>query len=76
LGVEEAVEEIGIELPDGDYQTIAGFVLTALGHIPTQGERFERGTFKMEVTRMSGLKIETIKVEKLRGSDPGVGNRC
>ena len=68
MSTDEAVEELGIELPEGDFETVAGFVLAVLQRIPTQGEQFEYGDFKMEVTRMRGLKIETIKLTKKKRS--------
>lgn len=36
--IEEISEAIGYELPDGDYETIAGLVLARLGRIPDNGE--------------------------------------
>ena len=45
LSVEEAREELGIDIPEGPYDTIAGYVLSLLGHIPKEGEsRDRRGT--------------------------------
>ena len=51
-----------IELPEGDFETVAGFVLSILGHIPIAGEHLEYGNLKLEVTEMNDLKIETIKL--------------
>ena len=68
MSTDEAVQELGIELPDGDFETVAGFVLEALGHIPTQGEQFEYGDVKVEVTRMRDLRIEAIKLTKMKRS--------
>jgi putative hemolysin len=69
MSAAEAVEELGIELPEGEFETVAGFVLEALGHIPTHGEQFEYGDTKVEVTRMRGPKIETIKLTKMKRSN-------
>ena len=68
MSTDEAVEELGIELPEGDFETVAGFVLAELGRIPTQGEQIEYGDLKLEVTRMEGLRIETIKLTKVKKS--------
>ena len=56
---------MGIELPDGEFDTVAGFVLDVLGHIPSKGEQFEYGSLKVEVMVMRDLKIETIKITKV-----------
>ncbi len=68
MSTEEASDELGIELPDGDFETVAGFVLDRLGHIPTESEQFEYGDLKVEVAKMNGLKIETLKLTRIRGT--------
>jgi putative hemolysin len=64
MSVDELKEELGIEVAEGDFETVAGFVLDVLGHIPTEGEQFEYGDLKVEVIEMRDLKIEAIKLTK------------
>ena len=64
MDIEEVNQEIGIELPDGEYETLAGFVLDILGHIPSEGDQFEFGDLKFEILEMQDLKIEEISVTK------------
>ena len=64
MSIDEVKEELQIDLPEGDFGTIAGFVLDFLGHIPTEGEQFQYGDLKVEVTRMKDLKVETIKLTR------------
>ena len=64
MSIDEANEELQIDLPEGDFETVAGFALAVLGHIPSEGERFEYGTLRFEITEMDNLKIEGIKVTK------------
>ncbi len=64
MRIEEANEEMGLELPEGDYETVAGFILHLLGHIPKQGEQLRYKDLKLVVTRMRGLKIEEILLTK------------
>jgi len=66
MRVEEVNEEMGLELPEGSYETIAGFVLHLLGHIPRQGEQLRYKDLKLVVTKMRGLKIEEILLTKER----------
>ena len=66
MSVHEAMAELGIELPQGESETVAGFALDVLGHIPTEGEQFEYGDLKLEITKMDGLRIATIKLTKTR----------
>ncbi len=62
MRVEDANRELELGIPEGGYQTIAGFVLTHLGHIPRQGEHFKYGSFRITVLEMKGLKIEKVQI--------------
>jgi len=64
MRVEEANEELGLELPTGDYDTVAGFLLSLLGRIPKEGEQVRYGSLKLAVTQMGGLRIEKILVTR------------
>jgi len=65
MRVEEANEEMGLGLPEGeDYETVAGFILELLGHIPREGERLKYKTLKIVITEMRGMKIEKIRLTK------------
>ena len=65
MSVQEANEEMNIELPQGDdYETIAGFALYVLGHIPAKGEQFEYDNLTFEILDMQDLRIEEIRVTK------------
>ena len=64
MGIQEANQEMGIELPHGEYETIAGFALDVLGHIPTRGEQFEYQNLTFEILDMQDLRIEEIRVTK------------
>ena len=72
MRIEEANEEMGLELPEGDYETVAGFVLDLLGHIPGQGEQLRYKGLKVVITKMRGVKIEEVLLTKERGKEkPG-----
>ena len=60
--VEDANEELGLQLPTGDYQTVAGFILSYLGRIPKQGEQLKYRNLKFVITEMQGVKIEKVMV--------------
>jgi CBS domain containing-hemolysin-like protein len=66
MQVEEANEHLGIELPESqEYETVAGFMLYALRHIPKEGEQIKLDRVKLTVTGMSGPKIEKVLVTRL-----------
>jgi len=65
MRVEEANDEMKLNIPEGDdYETVAGFVLDLLGHIPKQGEQLKYKNFKIVITEMRGMKIEKIRLIK------------
>jgi putative hemolysin len=65
MRIEEANEEMGLELPTSeDYETVAGFILNLLGHIPKEGERLMYKQLKIAITEMRGKKIEKIRLTK------------
>jgi putative hemolysin len=71
MRVEEANEEMGLNLPEGeDYETVAGFVLDLLGHIPKEGERLKYKQLKIVITEMRGMKIEKIRITKEKHATP------
>ena len=74
MSIQEANQELEIELPEGEFETIAGFVLETLGHIPALNEEFEHENLKFEIIDMQGLRIEEIKITKsetLEGGESG-----
>ena len=62
--IEEANEELRLELPVGDYETVAGFILSHLGRIPKQGEQLKYRDLKFVISEMRGVKIENIMVTR------------
>ncbi len=64
MSIAEANEEMGLELPEGDYETVAGFILHLLGHIPKTGERLKYKDMNLVITEMRGVKIEKVLLTK------------
>jgi len=60
MRIEEANEEMALELPEGEYETVAGFVLSLLRHVPRPNEQIRFKDMKLVVTEMRGVKIEKI----------------
>ncbi|GAA3527739.1 hemolysin family protein [Nonomuraea rosea] len=56
--------ETGIRLPDGPYETLAGFVMAMLGHVPAAGERVEVTDFELTVTELDGRRIAKVRVKR------------
>lgn len=68
IRIEDANEELGLSLPPGGYETIAGFVMAHLGRIPKQGEQLRYKNLTFYILEMRGLRIEKIRVTKEHGT--------
>ena len=69
----QANERLQFSLPEGDYHTVAGFILDQLGYIPEPGEIVEYGDLKVTVRSMSGVRIEEVLIQQFEGVTEGVG---
>ena len=64
MDIEEANEEMDLNLPKGEYETIAGFVLAQLGEIPEVGNQFEFKDLLFRIQTMDNFRIESITIRK------------
>jgi putative hemolysin len=60
MRIEEANQEMELDLPEGEYETVAGFILSLLGHIPRRNEQLRYKGMKIVITEMKGQKIEKV----------------
>ncbi len=65
MSISDANEELELGLPEGDYETVAGFVLSHLGRIPKQGEQFVYNGLRIAVTEVKARKVERLTVRRL-----------
>jgi len=56
----------GLVLPEGDFETIAGFILTHTGRIPRVGEQLDAQGFLLTVNKANERAILEVHVRKLR----------
>ena len=69
--IEEVDEVLGTKIPEGEYDTIGGFIMSELGYIPQEDENpsIEAEGFRFTVEEMEERRIEKIKAERLPESD-------
>ncbi len=70
LNIEDFADEVGFELPEGPYETVAGFVMADLGHLPEVGETVQVDGRTLTVTELDGRRASRIRVT-LRRTDDG-----
>jgi magnesium and cobalt exporter, CNNM family len=62
LNLDEFAEQTGVELPEGPYETAAGYVLAALGKLPDIGNQVQVAGHTITVTEMDGRRIARLRV--------------
>lgn len=67
MNLDDFAEQTGLELPDGPYETVAGFLLAALGHLPQTGESTDLNGSRLTVTELDGRRISRVKVSAAAG---------
>jgi len=68
LNLDDFEDEVGFALPEGPYETVAGFVLASLGHIPSVGETVEVAGHRLTVTETDGRRVARLRVASV--ADP------
>jgi putative hemolysin len=63
-------EKFGVERPDGDFESVAGMVMNALGHIPALDESAEISGLKITVIDKEGHRLKRLRIEKLPKAEP------
>ncbi len=52
----------GFEMPEGDYETLAGFILSLLERIPEQGQHIAYGPWEFKVVEMDGKRVARVLI--------------
>jgi putative hemolysin len=72
--LDEVRERTGLVLPDGPYETLAGFVMAGLGTLPAVGAQVEVDGWQLTVTELDGRRAARVRVvppeEPVTASDP------
>jgi CBS domain containing-hemolysin-like protein len=62
LHPDEVREACGFDVPEGEYETLAGFVLDRLGRIPEVGDRFSHDDWLIEVVEMDRRRVALVRL--------------
>jgi CBS domain containing-hemolysin-like protein len=65
LEVDLVNEKYELNIPDGDYETLGGFVIANLEEIPSVGDVFVIDNFEIQVLEASEQKIEKLSIKVL-----------
>ncbi|MBF9067819.1 hemolysin family protein [Streptacidiphilus fuscans] len=63
LNLPDFEEETGVELPEGPYETVAGYVVAELGRLPLVGDRISTADgYQLEVASLDGRRVDRVRV--------------
>lgn len=60
--IDKINEEFNFQIPEGDYETIAGYIISELGRIPARGEVFTINQYTITVLRSNKTRVDLVKL--------------
>ncbi|MBD8080401.1 hemolysin family protein [Cellulosimicrobium arenosum] len=69
--IEEFARRTGVSLPDGPYETVAGFVIADLGRLAGVGDHVDVGDHRLTVTDVARRRIVRVDVTAVAAPDVG-----
>jgi putative hemolysin len=70
LNLDDFADETGVELPDGPYETVAGFVAAQLGRVPSVADEATIDGYKLIVTEMDGRRVARVRLHRVHEQQP------
>jgi len=67
--IDDVNEELGVELPDDEWDTVGGLVFNLLGKVPAEGETVRFQAFEFRAARVQGQRIVTVEIRPVPGAD-------
>ncbi|MFI5729665.1 hemolysin family protein [Kribbella sp. NPDC051587] len=65
LNLDDFADETGLELPDGPYETVGGFLAAQLGKVPAVGESAQVDHHTLTVTEMDGRRVARVRLHQV-----------
>jgi putative hemolysin len=67
-------DEHGIIIPEGEYSTVAGFVLAHLGHLPYEGEEFSEGGHSYKILQVQRQAVVRVSIQQIAALESKEGS--
>ncbi len=75
LNLEDFEDDTGVELPEGPYETVAGFLVSRLGRVPLLGDTVVEEDHSYEVVELDGRRVSRVRVTRIaRTADAAEGS--
>ena len=73
LNLEDFEEETGVQLPEGPYETVAGFLVSSLARLPVVGDTAREGDHEFRVLELDGRRISRVSVAVVASAADAAG---
>jgi CBS domain containing-hemolysin-like protein len=70
LRIDEAASRLGVELPEGEYETVAGFLMDELGRIPRRRDVVRHRGWRLQVQSMHRRRVVQVLIEPAAAAQP------
>jgi CBS domain containing-hemolysin-like protein len=67
--IDDVSEELGMDLPDTEWDTVSGLVFNLLGHVPDEGETVRFQTLELRTERVQGRRIVSVVITRVPDGD-------
>ena len=67
--ISDLSEHLGVELPEGDYDTLGGFLTNQVGRVPQIKEEIQWADLVFSITAADDRKVEQVEIRKLSPPD-------
>jgi CBS domain containing-hemolysin-like protein len=71
--IDDLNEQLGLELPEGDVDTLGGLLYEMIGRVPRIGEAFPRGSLEFRIQSVVRQRIDKVLIKGLSSEERGIG---
>ena len=61
--IDDVRDQLGVDVPEGEYVTLGGFLFDAFGHIPEEGEKLTHDGWELRVAEMDKRRVAKVVVQ-------------
>jgi putative hemolysin len=69
MNLDDFEDETGVELPEGPYETVAGYVVARLGRLPERGDSVDFEKVRLVVRELEGRRVSRVLVTTVATAD-------
>ncbi|QSQ10696.1 hemolysin family protein [Myxococcus landrumensis] len=71
MEVDGFTQAFGFPLPEGDFDTLGGYLSSLAGHLPDVGERFTYNGWQFVIASKEGARIHRVRMSRIKSATPG-----